>query len=348
MKKYFLYILFFSSLFLVSCNNGETGLAETEQNKVITLKVADSVPSTNFISQEGIVYWMDRVEELTNGQVQFQYFPSEQLGKATSLLELVNSNTVDIAYTSYASEEMPLSEVATLPGAIPSSVEGSKIYWKLVKEFLLEEEYLRNGVRPMFAVTLPNYQIITTKKKITDLKDLKGLKLRTPGGPLEVAVNTIGASPVAMAAPEIFTAMERGTIDGAVIAETSYKPYQLQTAAEYSTINANMGSFIAAYSINEDVYESLPEEVQLAMEQAGEETIAHFSSFLDEHVEELIKEFEDEGMEMYELDSETLNALNNKIETTWDHWAGKLEKRGYPGYEVMNLFKDIKKEVSKE
>lgn len=348
MRKRILCILFLSSIFLVSCNNVETGLAETEQNKIIKLKVADSVPSTNFISQEGIVYWMDRVEELTNGQVQFQYFPSEQLGKATSLLELANSNTVDIAYTSYASEELPLSEVATLPGAIPSSVEGSQIYWQLVNDFLLEEEYLKNGVRPMFAVTLPNYQIITTNKKIEDLKDLRGLKLRTPGGPLEVSVNTIGASPVAMAAPEIFTAMERGTIDGAVIAETSYKPYQLQTAAKYSTINANMGSFVAAYSINEEVYETLPKEVQQAMNQAGEETIVHFSSFLDEHVEELIKEFKAEGMEMYELDSETLTALNKEIKTTWDIWAENLEKRGYPGNEVVDSFKAIKEEVSKE
>lgn len=340
MGKFFWSILLCSLIFLVSCSS-----AKTEQDEVITLKVADSVPSTNFISQEGIAYWMERVEELTDNQVQFEYFPSEQLGKSTSLLELVNSNTVDIAYTSYASEDMPLSEVATLPDAIPSSVEGSQIYWKLVEDFLLEEEFLKNGVRPMFAVTLPKYQIITSKKKITDINDLKGLKLRTPGGPLEVSVNEIGASPVAMAAPEIYTAMERGTIDGAVIAETSYKPYQLQKAAKYSTTNANMGSFIANYSINEEVYQDLPETVQQAMDQAGEETITHFSSFLDEHVEELIKEFEDEGMEMYELDDETLTELNKKIETTWDLWAEDLEERGYPGYHVMNLFKEIRQKM---
>lgn len=345
MRKIFICILLFSLVFLGSCSKSEHSLAGTKQNEVITLKVADSVPSTNFISQEGIVYWMNRVKQLTNNQVQFQYFPSEQLGKATSLLELTKSNTVDIAYTSYASEEMPLSEVATLPGAIPSSEAGSKIYWQLVDDFLLDEEYLKNGIRPMFAVTLPNYQIITTKKKITSKDDLKGLKLRTPGGPIEMSINALGSSPVSMAAPEIYTAMERGTIDGAVIAETSYKPYQLQTAAKYSTTNANMGSFVAAYSINEEVYKRLPHDIQRAMNQAGEETIEHFSGFLDDHVEELIVEFEDEGMQMYELDHETLTALNKEILPIWVEWAENLEKRGYPGEKVMTLFKEIKQQA---
>lgn len=330
-----------------SCNNVDQSVAKADQDNVITLKVADSVPPTNFISQEGIVYWMDRVEELTNGQIKFQYFPSEQLGKATSLLELANSSTVDIAYTSYATEKMPLSEVATLPGAIPSSKEGSQIYWKLVNKFLLDEEYLKNGVRPMFAVTLPHYQIVTAKKKITGLEDLQGLKLRAPVGPLEIGIDALGASPVSMAAPEIFTAMERGTIDGAAIAVTSYKPYQLQTAAKYSTTNANMGSFVATYSINERVYKDLPRDVQQAMNQAGEETIEHFSSYLDDHVEELIKEFEQDGMEMYELDDETLSTLNREIESVWNSWANDLEERGYPGKKVVRLFKEIRKEVTK-
>ncbi|MBY7144509.1 TRAP transporter substrate-binding protein DctP [Virgibacillus sp. NKC19-3] len=346
MRKIFIGFVVFSLLLMGSCSNdAETNTTGEEQNEVISLKVADSVPSTNFISQEGIVYWMDRVEELTDGKVEFQYFPSEQLGKSTSLLELVNANTVDIAYTSYASEKLPLSEVATLPGAVPSSEEGSKIYWKLVEEFLLEEEYLKNGVRPMFAVTLPNYQILTTETKVTTIEDLKGLKLRTPSGPIEVGMNALGASPVAMAAPEMYTAIERGTIEGAVIAETSYKPYQLQKAANYSTTNANMGSFVANYSINEEVYQNLPEEIQQAMNQAGEDTMVHFSKFLDEHVEELIKEFEEEGMDMYELDDETLSTLNRDIQSTWDEWAQKLEERGYPGKKTLHLFNDIKQDV---
>ncbi|WP_200416045.1 TRAP transporter substrate-binding protein [Virgibacillus salexigens] len=332
-------------LLMSSCSNSVTDATGKLPDEKITLKVADSVPSTNFISKEGIVYWMNRVKELTDGKVEFEYFPSEQLGKASSLLELTKSNTVDIAYTSYATEEMPLTEVAALPGAIPSSVKGTKMYWKLVDQYLLEESYLSNGVRPMFAVTLPKYQIITTNKKIKRLADIRGLKLRTSGGPIEVATNEIGASPVAMAAPEIYTAIERGTIDGAMLAVTSYQPYQLQKAAKYSTTNANMGSFIATYSINEVVYQKLPYFVQEAMLQAGEETMQHFSTYLDDHVEELTQTFEQEGMDMYELDGETLGNLNEEIQKTWDDWANALEARGYAGHEVLRRFEEIKQNL---
>ncbi|WP_200416756.1 hypothetical protein, partial [Virgibacillus salexigens] len=103
-----------------------------------------------------------------------------------------------------------LAGVAAIPGAVPSSVKGTKMYSKIVDQYLLEENYLSNGVGPMVAVTLPKYQIITTNKKIKRLADIRGLKLRTSGGPIEVATNEIAASPVAMAAPENYTAIEPG------------------------------------------------------------------------------------------------------------------------------------------
>lgn len=333
------------SLFLSACGNEDgaaSGNTEANEDQVIKLKVADSVPTSNFISTDGIVFFMDRVEELTDGKVEFEYYPAEQLGSAGSLLDLTTSKTTDIGYTTYASEKLPLTDVGTLPGGFSTSKEGTKIFWKLTEEMLLEEEYLKNGVRPLWTVALPSYQLVTGNKKIESIEDIKGLKLRVTGT-MELSMQELGAAPVAMAAPEVFTALERGTLDGAVFPVTSYKPYQLEQISDYSTSNANLGSFIVVYSINEEIYQDLPQDVKDAMKTAGQDTMNHFSEFLDENNPKLLEEFSSD-MEVYELDQETLDALDAKMGTTWERWAEGLEKRGLPGNKVVEKFNEIKDE----
>jgi Bacterial extracellular solute-binding protein, family 7 len=65
----------------------------------ITLRFADSIPKTHPISVYGSKFWMDTVSKLTGGRVQFQWYPSGQLGKGGDLLALTSSGAVDIGST---------------------------------------------------------------------------------------------------------------------------------------------------------------------------------------------------------------------------------------------------------
>lgn len=348
-KKWFWAVMMLAVVVVFSaCSNAADAPASGESNEnsgeesVITLKVADSVPPSNYISTEGITYWMKRVEELTGGKVKFEYYPGEQLGKANSLLDLTKSKTVDIAYITYAMDKMPLSRVAELPSAFETSTQGSKAYWKLVNEVLLEEEFLKNGVRPMWAATLPQYQLVTTKKKIEHVDDFKGLKLRSSGGALDLTLNALGATPVSMPAPEVYTAMERGTVDGALFPITSYEPYQLEQIAKYSTFNAQMGSVVIIYAINEEVFQGLPDSVKEAMIQAGNETVEHFAGFLDQEVQKLIDKFQGEGLEMYALSEDILNQIDQKVQPVWDDWANKHQSGGMAGKQVVEKYLELR------
>lgn len=326
-------------------NQTSEGSGDSEdKSEVIKLKVADSVPKSNFISKEGIVFWMDRVEELTDGSVEFEYYPAEQLGKAASLLDLTQSKTTDIGYISYATEKIPLTDLMSLPGAVTSPIEGSKIYWDLAQNILLEEEYLKAGVRPILTGTLPPYQMITMENKIEDISDFKNLKVRTSGA-MDFTIQLLGGNPVSMPGPEVYTAFERGTIDSVAFPLTSYEPYQLHEIGKYSTTNANMGSFSVIYAINEEVYQELPDDIKKAMAQASDEAVAHFASFLDDQINSLIDEFSQAGMTMYQLDDSTLEKINQEVQPAWDEWAQGLEKRGIPANDVIEAYKESKQNL---
>lgn len=336
------------SMILLACsdnasNSNETNISKESEDKIL-LKVADSFPTTNDLSVEGIVYFMDRVEELTDGLVEFEYYPAEQIGKADSYLDLLLTKTIDIGYTSYSTDRLPLVEVSTLPGAYRTSFEGSQITWELVKNHLTEEEYLPQGVRPLYAVAIPQYQIATRNTPITSMDDIKGKKFRVTGT-MEYVFDELGASPVFMPATEAYTAMERGTVDGLVFPFTSFKPYQIESLAKYSTKNASLGSFTVVYSINESVYKGMPDNVKQALEIASDEVVEHLSKYLDEKNEELIEEFS-KDIEMYELSDDEIAEWSEALKPVWDRWAQDLDKRGLNGSKTVEQYKKIQDELN--
>jgi len=93
------------------------------QDKKLVLRVADSFPPGHAIPDYATKWWMDAVTKATQGAVEFEYYPAEQLGKAKDLLALTQSGVADIAYVgpSYVSDKMPLSAVSQLPGMFTSA-----------------------------------------------------------------------------------------------------------------------------------------------------------------------------------------------------------------------------------
>jgi TRAP-type mannitol/chloroaromatic compound transport system substrate-binding protein len=57
--------------------------------------------------------------------------------------------------------------------------------------------------------------IIHSKKPVTSLADLKGMKIRLPGGMVAEVFQKFGVSPIALPGSDIFPALEKGTIDAA-------------------------------------------------------------------------------------------------------------------------------------
>ncbi|GGJ99200.1 C4-dicarboxylate ABC transporter [Lentibacillus kapialis] len=346
LRKYWVgnIILILSIILLGACGDSSTS-SEAENKDTIKLKVADSFPTTNLLSSEGIVYFMDQVEKHTDGKVEFEYYPAEQMGKAGDFLDLIQTGTIDIGYTSYATDKLPLSEVPTLPGAYSTSQEGTQIFWKLMEDMLIEEEYKPNDIQPLWAVPIPQYQIATKNKKVENLEDVQGLKMRATGT-MEYALDELGASPTFMAAPEAYTALERGTVDGVVFPFTSFKPYQIQEIVNYSTGNVRLGSFNVIYSIDSKVYQNLPNDVKGSIDKASQETMDHLSKVLDEKSKKLREEFSKQ-MKITDLSEEELKKWDEGLEPVWDRWAKDLEKRGIPAQKAVEKYNQFKDEVNK-
>lgn len=309
----------------------------------VTLKLADSLPAGHSITKNATQYFFDKVKSLTGGKVEFQHFPAEQLGKAKDLLTVTQTGLTDIGYIvpSYVSEKMPLGAVAELPGGFNSSCEGAKAFWSLAKPGGLLDtlEFKPNGVRVLYVVALSPYQaVFSDKAGFKSFEDFKGRKIRSNPGPMELALRDLGAVPIRMTPPEIFDALTKGTIDGALLPYTSTFSYGLNAVVKAVTVGQNFGTVGITYSINTSKWNSLPKEVQDALTKAGEETVGHACTLFDQEEAALATKLKDSGTLMVTFTPEQEKVLAANFASVSKDWAQNLEKRGKPAGKVLEAF----------
>lgn len=316
------------------------GAARAEES--ITLRLADSLSKGHAIDMAVAEPFKEAVTKATNGRVQFQHYPAEQLGKARDLLSLTATGVADIAYIvpSYTSDKTPLTAVAELPGAFGSQCQGSMAVYALAHGGILDEkEFKPNRVRTLMTVALPAYQLLlSSPRNITSAKDLAGLKIRTAGGAMDLMVRSLGAVPVRMAAPEIWESMSRGTLDGAVLSYQSVTSYDLTKLLKSGTVGLNFGTAIITYAIGEAKWRSLPEDVRKALTEAGEAATREGCKRLEDIERSATEKVKAAGMKEISFSDADKAVFAKAFATTAEDWARELDRRGKPGSEVEKAF----------
>src|SRR5690606_36215201 len=140
--------------------------------------------------------------------------------------------------------KLPLSVVAELPGMFETACAGSMALTTLMAPggLLYEEEFAPQGVRVMFANMLAPYTVMTATAPLQSYEDLAGLKLYASGDVKHQTLSLLDAIPIRLTGPEIFQAVQRGTIDGAMLAYIGLPPYALDSVMRHGLTGVNLGS----------------------------------------------------------------------------------------------------------
>jgi TRAP-type C4-dicarboxylate transport system substrate-binding protein len=321
----------------LACTTGPAWSADT-----ITLRVGDSFPGGHYIVPL-LRKWMDEVVKRSEGRVKFEYFGSEQLGKAKDLLSLTLSGVSDISYVapSYVTEKLPLSSIGELPGEFTDSCSGTNAYWKIARPggILAKRELEPRGIRVLFTVLGAPYQI-NTRKKFATLADVAGLKLRSYGSQQDDAIKLIGGVPIRMAAPSMYESLSRGTLDGLMLPLASVMSYDLQDLVRYATSNENFGSVAFNYVISEAKFNSLPADIQKALMDAGDATLQDTCKFIDNDTTAAAERLKAAGISFVSFAPEEEAKVKEALLSVAPKWASDLDKRGLPGSEILKAFQD--------
>ena len=309
------------------------------QAQTTKLRVADAFSTSHYMNKV-VKFWIDEVGKRTK-ELEIEYFPSEQLGKAKDLLALTQSGVIDIGYIapSFVSDKLPLSSVAELPLGFSESCAGTSAFLKIAKPggVLSEAELERNGGRLVFAMILPPYQIFRGKE-LTDAAAMQGLKIRTAGAAKILGLKNLGAVPVNIPTPEIYEAVSRGTVDGWLLPMASTLLYDLQGFTKSMTIGENFGSFVVSYMISDRRWKTLSASAQQAITDAGDATSAFACKTSQEDENRAADTLRQRGIHIAKFAAGDREALNQALASVAQDWAKALDKNSKPGTPILNAF----------
>jgi TRAP-type C4-dicarboxylate transport system substrate-binding protein len=158
----------------------------------------------------------DEVPKKSGGRVEFNLKSWPEMSvQGPELIRLVRSGQVDLgaAPLTTVSGDVPFLDGVDLAGLAPELDTARKIANVLVP--IANKELERIGVKLVGTYPFPA-QVFFCKKPLTGLADLKGVKVRTNGPSASDLVSYLGGQPAAIAFGEVYTALERGTVDCAI------------------------------------------------------------------------------------------------------------------------------------
>jgi len=160
--------------------------------------------------------WAADVAKASNGTLKFEVHSNGSLVPARSTMQGIRDNVavVGIVYPPYTPAEFPLNNVVNdLVFVSDDDIAAAFAYTELaMTNPKLQAEWKKNGGVFAGGYSTPVYNFICGKA-IRKLDDAKGLKIRTAGGAQSDWVKALGAVPVSVPSPDIYSGIERGSID---------------------------------------------------------------------------------------------------------------------------------------
>jgi tripartite ATP-independent transporter DctP family solute receptor len=206
------------------------------------LKLANNAPMTHpqtIRQQEAI----DRIKTATNGQVEIQLFPNNQLGSDTDMLSQLRSGAIDF---------FTLSGLVLATLVPPASINGIgfafKDYdtvWKAMDGKLgahVRAEIDKRGLIAMDKMWDNGFrQITSSTHPIKEPADLRGFKIRVPVSPLWTSMfQALGASPISINFSEVYSALQTKIAEGQENPLTLIQIAKLYEVQKYVSMTSHM------------------------------------------------------------------------------------------------------------
>ena len=192
----------------------------------------------------GSTAFCDEVEKGTQGRYKCQHFPSSALGGEREMIEAVQLGTLDLVNTSTGplGNFVPEVKIVDIPFLFRGYDHARKTLDGPIGEDLLAKMRAKNLVG--LAWTENGFRHMTNNKRpIVKAEDAKGLKMRTMENKVHMdGYKTFGILPTPMPFPELFTALQQGTVDG------QENPIPVILSAKFSQVQKHLSLTGHVYS----------------------------------------------------------------------------------------------------
>lgn len=321
------------SLLLVLVISVLVGVGEAAEIKWQGYTYHPTVAAPEYQFLEGIA---KEVQEKTNGGLVIKVTPGGGLPiKGDDVAQAVSDRVVQFgACTGGTVGFIPIYGIARLPLLFDTEKE----LWTAIDKVLgkyIDRAFDKKNIKLLAFFTYPEHSVWTAKHKISQLSDLKGLKIRTMTPQQADLLKPYGAIPVTIATGEVAPALQRGVVEGLLTASAGGGKLWIDMLKYNYRVALSWGpSMVIA---NKKAFEELPPGVQETLQNASKKWGEWVTETMADDESKLTKKFvEEKGLIVTPSNPRDIAEARKIAVTVWEHTASKA------GPEAIEVLKEVR------
>lgn len=289
-----------------------------------TYKIAHAFAATHPFTA-GLERFAKNIDTASNGRIKFDVVHGGVLGGEVEMIPQIMSGSLDSAvfggisvFQSFSSK----AAITELPFLFPDAKTafaafdgklGDLVAQQIINPLGIEVlGYMENGFR----------HFTNNKRPIIKPEDMKGIKFRSAASPLRLKMfEALGTTAVPIALPELFTALQQGTVDGQenpLVTIESSKFYEVQ---KYLSLSGHIFD-VAPIVISQDVWKSFSAEDKALIQAAMNDAKIFQRELCANANEKILEKLKASGMQINAIDKELF------VKAVQPVWDGFIKEHG--------------------
>ena len=269
-----------------------TGLCAQE----IKIRFAHSLSATE-PAHQAAEFFAKNVAARTNGRVQVQVFPGEQLGPGKEVNEMIRqgANVMNITDPGYLSDFVP--DIGVLNG--PYLIKDPKDYDKLLASDWyrsVEAKLNQAGFKLIMANGFFGQRHMISDKPIRKPEDATGMTVRVPPNTMWIETfKAMGARPATVQWAEVYNALQQNVVQGAEAPLGSLWGSKLHEQRKVISMTGHFTAFVM-WPINAGYFAKLPADVQQVLLEEGKKAGDYMTKLTLEQQQDYMNKFKAAGV----------------------------------------------------
>lgn len=319
-----------------------------------TLSYASARPPTDIANTRVLTWWADEIQNCTEGSIEIKFHYMGSLTKLSDALSAVSAGVADIAYVSaaYTAAKLPLWDLANTSYGSGDQYVATEAF-RRVRERLpaIKAEEKANNLKYISHISNGGFVLVSSTRPYITPADFNGDKVRLPGTFSKIArVADWPVTVVSLHFADIYSALGRGTIDGAMAYAVTIPPHKLNEVVSY-VVEPNVGQNTNSIFMNRDTWSSLSEETQQCFNGLQDELLLRLAkeTVADENkFRQTLQNHPTDPLEFYSLEGEHRQVWINAFEAGSDIAVDEASQFTDSAQRLVELYREELEEVEEE
>lgn len=245
-----------------------------------------------------------------------------------------------LACAPYTPGKLPGSMVLSLPFLpIFDFEQMQRVHNAVYAHPFIQKEFKKWRAKVIMTSLVPPYEMMGVgEPPMNILTDWEGKRVRALGGMGE-ALRQVGAMPTSMPAPEVYTSLERGLVDGVTFPNTyAFAAYRLHEISNWRTTNMSLGGLACPVVINSKAWEALPDQYQKLITDSVPVALSAQAAAYKAADDKNIPLFKEKNIVAITYPMEDRDKFVEKAgKPVWDKWVKEASEKRIPAQELLDL-----------